>query len=120
MVEERQATTPKALWVIMVVGPIITAIAMQLNYVLVRHACSAQRTVALYGVTLLAMALTIVSIIVAGGIWKRARATWPGDDDDLATRVTFIAIVGMLLSVISLHVIVAQFIATIVFDPCQP
>ena len=119
MVEERQGTTPKALWLLIVVGPVITAIQHELNYILVAPACSAQRNLALYGVTLLSMVLTIASIMVGHGIWKRTRATWPGEDDDFATRVTFIAILGILSSVMSLHIIIAQFIATIVFDPCQ-
>lgn len=119
MVEEHQGTTPKALWLLIVVGPIITAIQHELNYILVGHACSAQRNLALYGVTLLAMVLTIALIIVGYGIWKRTRATWPGEEEDLETRVTFIAILGMLSSATSLHIIIAQFIATIVFDPCQ-
>ncbi len=119
MVEQRQATTPKALWLLIVVGPIITAIAHELNYLLVGHACSAQRNLTLYGVAILAMVLMIAFIMVGHGIWKRTRATWPGEDDDFATRVTFIAILGMLSSAMSLHIIIAQFIATIVFDPCQ-
>lgn len=119
MVEQRKATTPKALWLLIVVGPIITAIQHETNFILVRQACSAQRNIALYGVALLAMALTIASIFVGYGILKRTRLAWPGDAEDLETRVTFIAILGMLSSVMSFHVMLAQTIATIVFDPCQ-
>lgn len=119
MVEQRKATTPRALWLLVVVGPIITAIQHEVNFILVRHACSAQRNVMLYGVTLLGIALTIASIIVGNNIRKRASETWPGEAEDLETRVTFIAILGMLSSVMSLHVMVAQFIPTIILDPCQ-
>jgi hypothetical protein len=119
MVEQRQATTPKALWLLIVGGPIITAMQHELNYILVGHACSAQRNLALYAVTLLSMVLMITFILIGHGIWKRTRATWPGEEDDFATRVSFIAILGMLSSAMSLHIIIAQFIATIVFDPCQ-
>jgi hypothetical protein len=119
MVEEHQGTTPKALWLLIVVGPIITAIQHELNYILVGYACSVRRNVALYGVTLLAMVLMMALIIIGYGIWKRTRATWPGDAEDLETRVTFIAILGILSSATSLHIIIAQFIATIVFDACQ-
>lgn len=119
MVEERPGTTPKALWILLIVGPVLTALAHEINFVLVRHACSAQRTVALYGVMLLAIVLTVGSVIVGHRIWRRERVSWPGEDHDLATRITFIAILGMLASVISLHIMIAQFIAIMVFDPCQ-
>ena len=119
MVEQRQATTPRALWLLLIVGPVLTALAHEINFVLVRHACSAQRTIALYGVILLAIVLTIGSVIVGHRIWRRERVAWPSEGDDLATRITFIAVMGMLISVISLHVMIAQFIAIVVFDPCQ-
>lgn len=119
MVVGRKATTPKALWLLVIVGPVITAIQHEIMFILVRPVCSAQATAVLYGITLLAMALTIGSIIVGNGIRKRASEAWPGDGEDLETRVTFIAILGMLSSVISLHIMVAQFIATVVLHPCQ-
>jgi hypothetical protein len=50
MDQEQQATTPRALWTLIVAGPAIVAIQMQANFILVRQACSAQRNVALYAV----------------------------------------------------------------------
>ena len=119
MSEEVQATTPKALWLLVVVGPIITAMEMQINLVLVRQACSARRNVALYAVVLLAMVLTIATAMVAYAIWKRAGGVWPTEGIDVATRIRFIAVLGILSSAMSFLVILAQGIATVVFDPCQ-
>jgi vacuolar-type H+-ATPase subunit I/STV1 len=116
---ETQATTPKALWLLVLAGPIITAIEQQTNYVLVRQACSAQRNVALYAVILVAMALTIATATVAYAIWKRAGVVWPTEAVDLATRIRFIAVLGILSSAMSFLVILAQGIATVQFDPCQ-
>jgi len=119
MSEEVQATTPRGLWLLVVLGPIICAIEMQTNYVLVRQACSAQRNVALYAVILMAMVLTIATAIVAYMIWKRAGVVWPTEAVDLATRIRFIAVLGILSSAMSFLVILAQGIATVLFDPCQ-
>jgi hypothetical protein len=58
---EERATTPKALWLLIVAAPIIVAIEMQTNYVLVRQACSAQRNVALYTVAIVAIVLTVAT-----------------------------------------------------------
>jgi len=119
MKEELQATTPKALWLLVVLGPIISAIEMQMNFMLVRQACSAQRNLVLYAVIIVAIALTVATAFVAYAIWKQAGTTWPTEAPDLATRIRFIAVLGILSSAMSLLVIVAQGIATIQFDPCQ-
>ncbi len=114
-----ERTTPRALWVLVVVPPIIGAIQMQANFVLVRQACSAQGNVSLYVVTIVAAALIVATAIVAVVIWKRAGVVWPGDGEDVATQVRFISVLGMLSSAMTFLMIVAQGIATIGFDPCQ-
>ena len=119
MEEDLQATTPKGLWLLVVLGPIITAIEMQINFVLVRLACSAQRNVGLYAVIIMAIALTVATAFVAFTIWMQAGRTWPTEAPDVATRIRFIAVLGILSSAMSLLVIVAQGIATVQFNPCQ-
>jgi len=119
MAQERHATTPKALWMLIIAGPAIVAIEQQTNFVLVRLACSAQRSVALYVVAVVALVLTIVTALIGISIWKRAGTTWPTEALDLATRTRFIAVLGILSSAMSLLVILAQGIATVYFDPCQ-
>lgn len=103
----------------MVVAPIIVAMEQQTNYVLVRQACSVQRNVALYVVTLVSLALTALTAFVALRVWRRAGLTWPSEASDVATSVGFVSVLGILSSVISFLVIIAQGIATIHFDPCQ-
>lgn len=114
-----QATTPKGLWMLVVAGPAIVAIEMQTNFVLVRQACSAQRNVMLYGVVIVAMILTIASALIAISIWRRTGAVWPREAVDLANRVRFLAVLGILSSAMSFLLILAQGIATVHFDPCQ-
>jgi len=116
---EEQATTPKALWVLIIAAPVIVAAEMQANFVLVRQACSMQRNVALYAVIVVAMVLTIATAMIAVSIWKRAGASWPTEAGDGATRIMFISVLGILSSAMSFLVIVAQGIATVHFDPCQ-
>jgi hypothetical protein len=119
MEQEERGTTPKALWLLMVAGPIIVAIEMQINYVLVRLACSAQRNIALYAVTIVAIVLTVTTALIALAVWRVEGTTWPTESPDLSSRIRFIAVVGMLSSVMSLLVIVAQGIAMVLFNPCQ-
>jgi hypothetical protein len=119
MGQEEQATTPKGLWVLVVAGPAILAAEMQANFVLVHEACSAQRSVALYAVVVVAMLLAIATVLIAVSHWKRAGTAWPTEAVDLANRIRFITALGVLSSVMSFLVILAQGIATVHFDPCQ-
>jgi hypothetical protein len=117
--QEQQETTPKALWTLIVAGPVIVAIEMQANFVLVRQACSAQRSVALYAVVIVAMLLTIATVLVAMSLWRRAGTAWPTEAIDLANRIRFITALGILSSAMSFLIILAHGIATVLFDPCQ-
>ena len=119
MANEEQATTPRGLWLLLIAGPAIVAAEQQVNFVLVRQACSMQRNVALYAVVIVAMLLTIVTAMIGLSIWRRTGADWPTEAGDLANRVRFISVLGILSSAMSFLVIVAQGIATINFDPCQ-
>ena len=117
--EQEQATTPKALWLLIVAPLAILAMQFQINFALVRQACSAQRNVALYVVVVLALLLTIATALVGVSIWRRAGAAWPTEGTDVGNRVRFIAVLGILTSAMSFLVILAQGIATVHFDPCQ-
>jgi hypothetical protein len=119
MINDEQATTPKALWLLVIVGPAIVAVEQQANFVLVRQACSMQRNVALYVVVVVAMLLTIGTALVGVSIWRRVGAAWPTEASDLANRIRFISMLGILSSAMSFLVILAQGIATVHFDPCQ-
>lgn len=119
MATEEHATTPRALWVLIVAGPVIVAIHHQTNYVLTRQACSMHSNFALYAVTIVAMLLTIASALIAVSIWRRKGAGWPTEQTDLANRIGFIAMLGILMSAMSFLIIVAQGIATVYFNPCQ-
>ena len=119
MEEEIRITTPKALWLLVVAAPIIVAIEMQTNYVLVRLACSAQRNIALYAVIVVAAVLTVATALIALAVWRVEGITWPRESPELSERIRFIAVLGILSSGMSLLVIVAQGIATVLFNPCQ-
>ena len=116
---EERATTPKALWLLVVAAPVIVAIEMQTNFVLVRQACSAQRNIVLYAVIIVAAVLTITTALIALALWRVEGIIWPTESTELSARIRFIAVLGMLSSGMSLLVIVAQGIATVLFNPCQ-
>ena len=119
MEEELKVTTPKALWLLIVVPPIILAAAMQANFVLVRQACSAQRKIALYAVLITGIVFIVTTALIAFAAWRVEGTRWPTEAADLPTRIGFVAVLGILSSVMSLLVLIAQGLAMIQLDPCQ-
>lgn len=110
----------RTIWLLVVLPAFITAAAMQINYVLVRQACSAQRNLALYVVSIVALALLVGVGVISFLNWRQEGSQWPGETADVATRTRFISIMGALESGLFFLVTLAQGIATIYFDPCQP
>ena len=119
MEEELQQTTPRALWLLIILPPAIGAAAMEADFVLVRQACAAQRNFGLYAVTIAGLALVLATAFVAFAIWRVEGTRWPTEAPDVSTRIRFIAVLGILSSAMSFLLLLAQAIATILFDPCQ-
>ena len=51
--------------------------------------------------------------------WRKTGAGWDDEGAGVLARSRFMSVVGMFVSVISALVIVAQWIAVFVYDPCQ-
>jgi hypothetical protein len=108
-----------ALWVGVLLPPIVWGVQMEINYALVRRACSSERNTILYAVTIVALVLTLFAAGVSWGTWKKSGAGWPTESADPGTRLRFLSVLGLLSSGIFFLVIAAQGIATIFFHPCQ-
>jgi hypothetical protein len=108
-----------ALWMGVLLPPLITAAEMEVNFVLVRQACAAQRSVMLYSVIVVALIVTALSGLTSALIWRRRGAIWPSESADIVTRSRFISVLGMMSAAISFLLVLAHGIATLNFDPCQ-
>jgi NhaP-type Na+/H+ or K+/H+ antiporter len=108
------------LWAGVLLPPIVWAIQMEINYALVRRACSTERNLALYAVTIMALALTLVSTLISWSTWRKSGMGWPSEAADARTRKSFLSVLGLLSSAMFFLVILAQGIATVFFHPCQP
>jgi hypothetical protein len=114
-----KTTTPKALWLLVILPPAIGAAAMEANFVLVRQACAAHRHVSLYAVTIAGLVLIAATAAIAFFLWSVEGTRWPTEAPDLSTRIRFIAVLGILSSAMSFLLLFAQGIASAYFDPCQ-
>ena len=113
-------TGARTSWLLVVAPALICAAAHEASFVLVRQACSAQRSMMLYVVIAVALALILGMGLMSYLAWRQAGPEWPGEAADVTTRDRFIATLGMLGAVIFFLVTLAQGIATVMYDPCQP
>lgn len=98
---------------------LIWAVQMEVNYALVPHACSTARSINLQLVSVAALVLTAMSAGIAWRSWTRSGKYWTTEFADVATRIRFLSVLGLLTSLTFFLVILAQGIATIFFYPCQ-
>lgn len=111
-VEQKRATGELLfLWLSVVLPPIVWAIQMEINYSLLRRACAAKSTVAMPMTTLAALAITVVTAVLAFVY------SWPVAG--VSTSARFVGALGLLSSAIFFAVILVQAVPVFMFHPCQ-
>ncbi|MFL5403448.1 MAG: hypothetical protein ACJ8BF_11595, partial [Gemmatimonadales bacterium] len=82
-------------------------------------ACSSRSEVPVHLTHLVCLLLTLFGLLTAWRSWKTTGATWPGEQGDPLARSRFMAGTGLLVSAMFTLVIVAQWIPSLMLDPCQ-
>lgn len=117
--EFKQGAGPWSLWFGVLAPPMAMLTQLQANYALVLWACGAKREWALHVVALAALALTAAAGLISWRNWRLAGRVWEDEGAGTIPRSRFMAIVGVLVSVLIVLVIVAQWIAVFVYAPCD-
>jgi len=117
--EFKEGAGPGLLWLSVLAPPMAALTQLQTNYALVLWACGRGRTWPLHLVAFLALLVAVGSGLLAWRNWRRAGAEWEDGGAGPLPRSRFMAAVGMLISAHSALVVVAQWIAVFVYDPCQ-
>ena len=98
-------------WLSVLIPPIVWAVQMEINYALLRRACASDRNSGMHLATLVALAITLMAAVLAWG------NSWPLDRASSSDR--FLGMLGLLSSGIFFTAILAQGLATLMFQPCQ-
>ena len=117
--EFKEGAGPGLLWAGVLTGPLAALVQLQTNYALVLWACGAGQTWALHLVALAALLLAAGAGALSLRNWRKTGGGWDDGGAGVAARSRFMSVVGMFVSVISALVIIAQWIAVFVYDPCQ-
>jgi hypothetical protein len=103
----------------LLLGPVVALANQQLIYTTNMWACGRRMQPTMHIVPLLCLIVTIGAGLTAYRDW---RAVGGGVEDEAATvhtRTRFLAILGMIISVFSSLVIIAQWSTIFVFDACM-
>jgi uncharacterized membrane protein YidH (DUF202 family) len=117
--EFKEGAGPGLLWLSIIAPPMAALTQLQANYALVLWACGRAQTWPLHLVAFLALLVAVGCGLLARRNWQKAGADWEDGGPGPLPRSRFMAAVGMLVSAHSALVVVAQWIAVFVYNPCQ-
>ncbi|HXT16135.1 MAG TPA: hypothetical protein VN706_10935 [Gemmatimonadaceae bacterium] len=102
-----------------VLSPTVALINQELIYSTNMWACGRNQPAAMHVVPALCLIVTIGVAMTAYKDWKAAGGGVEEEAADVATRTRWMGLVGVVVSVFSALVILAQWAAIFVFDPCM-
>ena len=117
---EQAPANALALWTGILAGPVAWLLQFQIKYALVPWACASGHVFVLHLVTFGGLAIAAAGGFVAWREWQRSGREWPKTTGGPQMRSRFMAVLGLLISVLFFIVILAQGIPIFVLNPCQP
>jgi hypothetical protein len=106
------------LWPGLFVAPLAFLAELTLAYALVPYACQSQRHAALHALQLVTLAVAAGAALYAWREYRHAGGMLPDDAADKNTRDRFVALLGVLVSGLTVLALLAQWITTWVIPPC--
>ena len=107
------------LWFGILAGPLAFLLNLQLSYMLVQPVCVAAHHLVLHLVPVGALLLTASGGVSAWWSWQRTGHAESSKAGGVLPRSRFMAGVGLLISVLFLVVIAAQWLPNFILTPCQ-
>jgi hypothetical protein len=109
----------QALWAGLLLPPVAFLANLEIAYALVPAACASRDPLPLHLVNAVWLVVAIVGGLIAWRTWDAVGRRWPDGEDAPVGRSRFLAGIAVLLSGLCVLVIVAQWIAVFLLDPCQ-
>jgi hypothetical protein len=110
-----------ALWAALLAGPVVWLLQFQTNYTLVPILCrGGAHNTALHAVFVVALLLVAAAGLLAWRNFRAVGATTRGEDESgVIPRTRFMSLLGLCVAGVFFLVILAQWMASWVFGPCQ-
>lgn len=107
------------LWVGVLIAPLAFLLHLEINYALVTQLCQSTHKLSMHLVTLLFLLIAAGGGFIAWRNWEATGRKWPGEAGSVLERSRFMAVVGLLISMLVILALIAQWIPQFIFDPCQ-
>jgi uncharacterized membrane protein YidH (DUF202 family) len=107
------------LWGGLLIAPVAFLANLEIAYALVSTACGSRTTLPLHLVNAASLVLALVGGLMAWRTWNEVGRAWPDGEPGPIGRSRFLASVGLMLTGICVLVILAQWTAVFLLDPCQ-
>ena len=118
--ESNPATGKLSLFASVLGVPVLWLVHLQLTYMLVPWVCVNKKHLVLHIETIICLALMLIAALLCLRDWRRASIEWPsGEQEGREARLTFIPVLGMMVSGIFFLTILAQWIPSFFIDPCH-
>ena len=115
----KEGAGPWSLWAGVLAAPLAMLVELQTNYALVLWACRAGREWPLHLVALAALLVATGGGLLSWRNWQRAGANWEEEGAGVLPRSRFMAAVGLMISLLTALVVVAQWIPIFIHGPCD-
>jgi len=103
----------------LLLGPVVALANQQLIYSVNMWACGHRTQPAMHLVPFLCLVVTIGAGITAYRDWRAVGGGLEDEQATIHTRTRFLSMLGMATSLFSSMVVIAQWSAIFVFDPCM-
>ena len=107
------------LWLSVLAGPTIWFAGLLANFALAPWACTLNWKAALFVVTLVSLAISAASGLLAWKLWREAGVEMPGEIGGAVAHERSLALAGVLLSALFCIVIIAQAVPNIILAGCD-
>jgi hypothetical protein len=108
-----------ALWGGVLLAPFAWALQLGVGYALVDRVCESGHSFLHHLLTLIALLIAAGGLYLAWHSWHVAGPQWPDSGGDPVSRSRFIALSGLMLSIFFTVAIIAQWLPTLILDPCS-
>jgi hypothetical protein len=117
--EFKRSSTIFALWIGFLLPPFAFLLNLQVSYMLVPWACSTRQLFWLHVASCGSLLLALLGAFTAWRNWQKSGRQMQAEAGSPTARSRFMAIVGLLEGGLFSLVILAQWIANFIIDPCQ-
>lgn len=108
-----------ALWAGVIGAPLVWGIQLEVGYALPQWVCKHGGVTTFHTITVICAALALVAGVLSWRDWRRAGGGSPEKTDGgPVARDRFLGVLGMLSSLLSIMLIIAQGFASVYFDAC--